>query len=53
MNGKLRGTITVARDIAQEAALAAVMAEPQIARFVTGAPRKVVFVPGRLLNLVV
>lgn len=53
VNGKLRGTITVARDIAQEAALAAVMAEPQIARFVTGAPRKVVFVPGRLLNLVV
>jgi hypothetical protein len=29
------------------------MAEPQVAKFVTGDPRKVVFVPGRLLNLVV
>ena len=37
----------------QEAALAAAMAEPQIAKFVTTEPRKVVFVPGRLLNLVV
>jgi hypothetical protein len=29
------------------------MAEPSIAKFVTSDPRKVVFVPGRLLNLVV
>jgi leucyl-tRNA synthetase len=53
VNGKLRGTISVAPDIGQEAALAAAMAEPQVAKFVTSAPRKVVFVPGRLLNLVV
>ena len=39
--------------IDQEAAVAAAMAEPNIAKFVTPAPRKVVFVPGRLLNLVV
>ena len=53
VNGKLRGTVTVARDVSQDAAHAAAMAEPQIAKFVTGPPRKVVFVPGRLLNLVV
>ena len=53
VNGKLRGTIMVARDITQDAALAAAMAEPQVAKFVTTTPRKVVFVPGRLLNLVV
>jgi leucyl-tRNA synthetase len=53
VNGKLRGTVSVPREIDQEAALAAAMAEPQIAKFVTGSPRKVVFVPGRLLNLVV
>jgi leucyl-tRNA synthetase len=53
VNGKLRGTIQVARDINQESALAAAMAEPQIAKFVTAEPKKVVFVPGRLLNLVV
>jgi leucyl-tRNA synthetase len=53
VNGKLRGTISVQRDIGQDAAVAAAMAEPQVAKFVTSTPRKVVFVPGRLLNLVV
>jgi leucyl-tRNA synthetase len=53
VNGKLRGTISVPREIDQEAAVAAAMAEPNIAKFVTSSPRKVVFVPGRLLNLVV
>ncbi len=53
VNGKLRGTVTVARDVSQDAALAAALAEPSIARYVTGELRKVIFVPGRLLNLVV
>jgi len=53
VNGKLRGTLTVAPDVTQAAALAAALAEPSIAKFVTGEPRKVVFVKGRLLNLVV
>jgi leucyl-tRNA synthetase len=52
VGGKMRGTISVAPDVTQEAALAAALAEPGIAKFVTGTPRKVVFVPGRLLNLV-
>ena len=33
--------------------MAAAMAEPNVAKFVTGAPKKVIFVPGRLLNIVV
>ena len=53
VNGKLRGTIMVAREVTQDAAVAAAMAEPQVAKFVTTTPKKVVFVPGRLLNLVV
>lgn len=53
VNGKLRGAISVPRDITQDEAVSAAMAEPQVAKFVTSAPRKVVFVPGRLLNLVV
>ena len=31
----------------------AAMADPTIAKFVTGPPKKVIFVPGRLLNIVV
>jgi leucyl-tRNA synthetase len=50
--GKTRGTIQVARDIDQAGALAAAMKDPAIAKFVTGPPKKVVFVPGRLLNVV-
>jgi leucyl-tRNA synthetase len=53
VNGKTRGTIKVAKGIAQDGALAAAMGDPAIARFITGEPKKVIFVPGRLLNLVV
>ena len=53
VNGKMRGTVTVPAGSAQEAALAAAMADQNIAKFVVAAPKKVIFVPGRLLNLVV
>lgn len=53
VNGKLRGTIRVARDIGQEGALTAALADPAISRFVPGPPKKVIYVPGRLLNVVV
>jgi leucyl-tRNA synthetase len=53
VNGKTRGTITVAKTVAQDDALAAVMAEPGIAKFVTGPARKIIFVPGRMINILV
>jgi leucyl-tRNA synthetase len=53
VGGKTRGTVQLPRDATQADAVAAAMAEPGIAKFVTGEPRKVIFVPGRLLNLVV
>jgi leucyl-tRNA synthetase len=53
VNGKTRGTIQVAPDATQEIAYAAAMAEPTIAKFVAGQPKKVIFVPRRLLNVVV
>jgi leucyl-tRNA synthetase len=53
VNGKLRGTIRVAPDIGQEGAVAAALADPAIAKFVPGQPKKVIYVPGRLLNAVV
>jgi hypothetical protein len=39
--------------VTKEDALAIALAAPAIARFVTGEPKKVIFVPGRLLNIVV
>ncbi len=53
VNGKVRGRITVARDITEEATLVAALADPTVAKFATGTPKKVIFVPGRLLNIVV
>jgi leucyl-tRNA synthetase len=52
VNGKLRGTIRVTRDISQDGALAAALAEASISKFVSGPPAKVIYVPGRLINLV-
>ena len=53
VNGKTRGTVQVPMDAEQAAALEAALAEPTIAKFVTGSPRKVIYVKNRLLNLVV
>jgi leucyl-tRNA synthetase len=53
VNGKTRGTIQVPPDATQDAALTAAMTEPGVSRFVTTDPARVIFVPGRLLNIVV
>ena len=53
VNGKTRGKVQVERDAAQDVVLAAAMADAQVAKFVTTAPRKIIFVPGRMLNIVV
>jgi leucyl-tRNA synthetase len=52
VNGKVRSRLTVPRDISEEAAVVAALADPTVAKFVGGAPRKIIFVPGRLLNIV-
>jgi leucyl-tRNA synthetase len=53
VNGKTRGTVRVPKAVTQDAALAAAQADAGIAKFVSGPIRRVVFVPGRLLNIVV
>ena len=53
VNGKTRGTVRVAPGATQQQALDAAMSDAGIARFVTATPARVIFVPGRLLNLVV
>ena len=53
VNGKVRGKVRLAIDASQDAAVEAAMAEPAIAKFVAGEVRKVIYVPRRLLNVVV
>ncbi|MGI8508799.1 MAG: class I tRNA ligase family protein, partial [Gemmatimonadaceae bacterium] len=53
VNGKVRGKIRIDRGAGQDVAYELAIAEPGVARFVTSNPKKVVFVPGRLLSIVV
>ena len=54
VNGKVRARMAMSRGITQEDAQAAALADDNVRRFIDGAEvRKVIFVPDRLLNLVV
>lgn len=54
VNGKVRGRVTVAADADQDTLKAAALADEKVQAFLAGTnPRKVIVVPGRLVNLVV
>jgi leucyl-tRNA synthetase len=54
VNGKLRATITLPKGSGQQAAEAAALAEPNVVRGLAGrAPRRVIVVPDKIVNLVV
>jgi leucyl-tRNA synthetase len=53
VNGKLRGRLRVPVDATQESIVAAVLADEDLRRHITGPIRKVIVVPGKLVNLVV
>ncbi|MGI9124575.1 MAG: leucine--tRNA ligase, partial [Mycobacterium sp.] len=54
VNGKVRGHITVAADADRAAIEAAALAEEKVLGFLAGAaPKKVIVVPGKMVNLVV
>lgn len=53
VNGKVRGRITVAADADKASLEAAALADEKVQAFLAGAtPKKVIVVPGRLVNLV-
>ena len=54
VNGKVRGKITVAADADKASVEAAALADDKVQAFLDGAtPKKVIVVPGKLVNLVV
>ena len=54
VNGKLRDRLTVPADISEEQAKQAALGSDHVAPYLEGqAPRKVIYVPGRLVNIVV
>jgi leucyl-tRNA synthetase len=54
VNGKLRGRVTVPADAAESTVKGAALADEKVRSFLAGTePRKVVYVPGKLVNIVV
>lgn len=53
VNGKLRGRFTLSKDETQDKVLAMAKSDPLVSKHITGEIKKVIFVPNKLLNLVV
>ena len=54
VNGKLRGRITVAADSSEESVKSIVFADDKVVSYLEGkSPRKIIYVPGKLVNIVV
>ena len=51
--GKVRGTITVSKTASQEEALKLACENDNISKFITGDIKKIIYVPGRILNIIV
>jgi len=53
VNGKVRGDVTVAADASEDDIKAVALAHENVARFVTSEPKKIIYVRGRLVSVVV
>jgi leucyl-tRNA synthetase len=53
VNGKLRGSITVPTGTDKASIEAAALANENVQKFITGTPKKIIVVPGKLVNIVV
>lgn len=53
VNGKVRGTITIGKDAGQDDAMNLAKADEKITARISGEPKKVIYVPGKILNIVI
>lgn len=54
VNGKLRATVELPKDVSKDDAVAAAQALPAMAKYLDGkAVKKIIYVPSKILNLVV
>jgi leucyl-tRNA synthetase len=53
VNGKLRGSIKVPKEADKAAIEAAALASEAVQKFIEGTPKKIIVVPGKLINIVV
>ncbi len=53
VNGKLRGSFTIAKDADKAAIEAAALSNESAQKFIEGTPKRIIVVPGKLVNIVV
>jgi len=53
VNGKLRGSIVVAKNVDKASIEAAALANETVQKFIEGTPKKIIVVPGKLVSIVV
>ncbi|MGL4605701.1 MAG: leucine--tRNA ligase [Iodobacter sp.] len=53
VNGKLRGSMRVAKDMPKDQIEALALAHEHVQKFIEGTPKKIIVVPGRLVSIVV
>jgi leucyl-tRNA synthetase len=53
INGKMRGTVVVAKGAVQETVLTQIKEEATFAKHLRGEIRKVIYVPGKIINIIV
>jgi len=52
VNGKLRGSVKVAKDADKPSIEAAALANENVQKFIEGTPKKIIIVPGKLISIV-
>lgn len=53
VNGKVRAELSLPKDVGQEDAIKAALENEKVREYVTGEPKKTIYVPGKLVSLVV
>lgn len=53
VNGKVRAKLTVPTDISEKEAIKVALADPQVQKYVVGELKKVIFVKGKLISIVI
>lgn len=53
INGKLRGVIKAKKEATQEEIVETAKATPEIAKYLIGEPKKIIYIPGKIFNIVV
>ena len=53
VNGKMRGSITLAPDASEADAMAAVQADQKLTEKIVGDTKKIIYIPGKIINIIV